>query len=621
MPGAAPVSSIAPASPVPAAAPLPGPGRQARPVVWAALLVLAGLGQALALAWPWQGTGPLPWPQKGQTLWAVQMLALAVLAGVLRGLWSRAALHLVRAPVRAAACAGGLFAWAWLAGALWWLFISMHTYGGLPALLSALAVLVLALALALLYAIACGLWMLLALGLARRGRTGAMRHVGLFAALWTLAEIARGTLLTGFPWGGVGYAHVDGPLAVWAPWVGVYGVGALAAALAMMLATGLAWALRGSRAAASHEGQRAGGRASVPWRAALILALAWALAAWWTPWLADDAGAGRAPVTVTLLQGNIAQDEKFIPATGVRDALRWYGSQLLHAAHADAHDPTGRMVIAPETAIPLLPHQLPQGYWQAIENGFRAGGAQRAAIVGLPLGDAQLGYANAALALLPGLGTAYRYDKHHLVPLGEFIPPLLRWFVQMMRMPLGDFSRGPARASALHWAGERWGVHICYEDLFTEELAARFADPQQAPSVLVNLSNIAWFGDSTAIDQHLHISRMRARELARPVVRATNTGATAVIDAHGRVTALLPRLVRGALHGQVQGRDRLTPYALWAAHLGLWPLLAGSLALVLLAAFWPLPGLPGPARRRGAGPGTIADAALSATPPEPPPGA
>lgn len=569
-----------------------GRGKLTRLLTLVALLVPAGLGQALALAWPWQGTGVLPWLQQGQTLWAVQILAMAVLAGVLRELWAQSALHLSH-PVRTAAFAGGLFASAWLGGVLWWLFISMHTYGGLPATLAALAVLVLTIALALLYALACGLWMLLALSMARKGRTGALRQVSLFATLWTLAEIARGTLLTGFPWGGVGYAHVDGPLAVWAPWVGVYGVGALAAALAMALAI----ALRVWMAGKAHNGLK-GSFQAAPLRAVATLALVWALAAWWTPWLADDDEASRESVTVTLLQGSIAQDEKFIPGTGVRDALNWYGSQLLHAAYADVDGPMGSLVIAPETAIPLLPHQLPSGYWQAIENGFRAGKAQRAAIVGLPLGDAQQGYANAALALLPGLGGAYRYDKHHLVPLGEFIPPLLHWFVQMMQIPLGDFSRGPMRAPALRWAGERWGIHICYEDLFTEELAARFADPQQAPSVLVNLSNIAWFGDSTAIDQHLHISRMRARELARPVVRATNTGATAVIDANGRVAALLPRLVRGVLHGQVKGSDRLTPYALWAARLGLWPLLVSSLILALLAAYWP----PSGSARRSAGP-------------------
>jgi apolipoprotein N-acyltransferase len=144
----------------------------------------------------------------------------------------------------------------------------------------------------------------------------------------------------------------------------------------------------------------------------------------------------------------------------------------------------------------------------------------------------------------------------------------------------------------LVWRGERIAPNICYEDLFGEELGARFADPASAPTVFVNLSNIAWFGDTLAIDQHLAISRMRALEFERPMVRATNTGATAIIDHRGTVTHQLERHTRGVLLGQVQGRSGApTPYALWVARWGLWPLwLLGG--LTLLAAL---------VRRRGRG--------------------
>ncbi|MDP2419107.1 MAG: nitrilase-related carbon-nitrogen hydrolase, partial [Hydrogenophaga sp.] len=139
--------------------------------------------------------------------------------------------------------------------------------------------------------------------------------------------------------------------------------------------------------------------------------------------------------------------------------------------------------------------------------------------------------------------------------------------------------------------GQRLAPNICYEDLFGEELAASFRDPDQAPTVLVNLSNIAWFGDTVAIDQHLHISRLRALELGRPMLRATNTGATAVIDHRGVVTHLLPRLTRDRLEATVQGRSGTTPYARWAARWGLWPLWGVCLAMLLLIAA---------TRRRGA---------------------
>jgi len=178
----------------------------------------------------------------------------------------------------------------------------------------------------------------------------------------------------------------------------------------------------------------------------------------------------------------------------------------------------------------------------------------------------------------------YQYDKHHLVPFGEFIPPLFKWFTQMMNIPLGDFNRGAVGQPSFEWKGQRLAPNICYEDLFGEELGARFTDPATAPTVFVNVSNIGWFGNSVAIDQHLAISRMRALEFERPMLRATNTGATVVIDHRGRVTHSLPRHTRGVLAAEAEGRTGVTPFAWWVSRLGLWPLWLLGLALVALAA-------------------------------------
>ena len=140
-------------------------------------------------------------------------------------------------------------------------------------------------------------------------------------------------------------------------------------------------------------------------------------------------------------------------------------------------------------------------------------------------------------------------------------------------MPLGSFQRGALAQPRLLFKGERLQPNICYEYLFGEELAASFIDPATSPTILVNMSNIAWFGDTVAIDQHRQISRMRAMELARPMLRATNTGSTAVIDAGGRVLQELPRQVRGVLHAKLAGNHAPpTFYAWWAARWGLWPL-------------------------------------------------
>ena len=154
----------------------------------------------------------------------------------------------------------------------------------------------------------------------------------------------------------------------------------------------------------------------------------------------------------------------------------------------------------------------------------------------------------------------------------------------MMDIPLGDFNRGALGQASYPWMGQRLALNICYEDLFGEELGARFLDTANAPTIFVNVSNIGWFGDSVAIDQHLQISRMRALEFERPMLRATNTGATVIIDRTGRVTESLPRSTRGVLVGQVQGRTGTTPFAWWVARFGLWPLWIAALAIVLVAA-------------------------------------
>ncbi|MEK9951808.1 MAG: apolipoprotein N-acyltransferase [Curvibacter sp.] len=489
-----------------------------------ALSLLAGAAQALSLAAPWDG----------QPRWWLQLLSLGLLAWLLErsGHWKQAALG------------GWLYATAWLTGTFWWLYISMHTYGGLPAPLAVLAVFALAGALALYYAVACALYR-------RHAPASRAGRALLFAALWLLAELARGVWFTGFGWGGGAYAHVDGPLAGYAPWVGVYGITAIAAWLALTIPQ--IWAC-------GHWQRIA---------ALAVLALP-SVHQMGQPETTTSSGM----LAVALLQGNIPQDEKFQPGSGVPQALRWYGEQLL--------DNRAPLVVAPETALPLLPRQLPEGYWAALRARYVDG--EQAALIGLPLGSLSEGYSNSAVGLAPGR-EPWRYDKHHLVPFGEFIPWGFRWFTAMMNIPLGDFSRGGVGQPSFAWQGQRLAPNICYEDLFGEELGARFADPAQAPTIFVNLSNIAWFGNTVAIDQHLQISRMRALEFERPFVRATNTGATALIDHRGQVQAMLPRHTRGVLQVEVEGRHGLTPYARWVAPAGLWPLWGLGLAVWLLAAW------------------------------------
>ncbi len=512
-----------------------------------AIVLVAGCFHAFSIAWPFDFL-----LAHGQPVWWLQLLAICLLAWQLDQAKTK----------RGGAWVGWLFAIVMQVATWWWLFISLHTYGGLAAPLAVIAIVGLAAFLALYYAAACALFV----HLAPANRLG---RAVLFAALWLLAELARVALFTGFPWGEGGYAQLDGPFADIAKIIGVHGLTFAAALLA-----------------AGVVGQIVRPR----WLGASVIAAALVSAA--ALGFALKAGAGAtafsstvpSPFSVTLLQGNIAQDEKFQPSGGIPDALKWYQSQLLAASTS--------LVVTPETAIPLLPNQLPEGYLDALANRFvkpAPGMPQTAALIGIPLGNSQQGYTNSVIALKPSSqpstsNTVYQYDKHHLVPFGEFVHPLFKWYLAIVNIPLADFNSGDVSQPSFDWQGQRIAPNICYEDLFGEELAARFADPSAAPTMMVNISNIGWFGNTIAIDQHLNISRMRAIEFERPMVRATNTGATAIIDHTGRVSHLLPRHTRGVLTGSVEGRSGITPYAWWAARFGLnlwWGLIG---AIILIAA-------------------------------------
>ncbi len=501
------------------------------------LALLAGVLQAVSIAAFWDG----------QPKWWLQLLSMAGFvalldrAGTNRKHGSPPAFDFTRISQnrpdtgwRRSALIGWTFTVGWLAASYWWMTISMHRYGGMPLPLAWGGVIALAMLLALYYAVVCGIFERI---VPRAQVSPALRAI-VFASLWLLAELARGVWFTGLPWGAAGYAHIDGPLGSLAPWAGVYAMTTVAALLAAWLGLG-------------------GGRHLV--RVGVVLGVL--LTAALLPAQSFTTSAGK--LNVSLLQGNIAQSEKFERSSGIPQALAWYAEQL-DASTAD-------LVVTPETALPLLPRYLPPGYLERIERRFATG--NQAALVGIPLASMQSdsGYTNSALGFAPDAARVYRYDKHHLVPFGEFVPPLFKWFVDQMHIPLGDFDRGGVGQPSFAFRGQRFAPNVCYEDLFGEELGQRFADPSLAPTVFVNISNMAWFGDTLALDQHLQMSRLRALEFQRPVVRATNTGATAFIDHQGHLLRELPRFTQGVLNGAVDGRVGNTPYADWVSRWWLWP--------------------------------------------------
>jgi len=271
-----------------------------------------------------------------------------------------------------------------------------------------------------------------------------------------------------------------------------------------------------------------------------------------------------APVAVALLQGNTRQEMKFRPE---------HYANILETYARLAAGTSARLIVLPETAVPEFLDRIDPGYLAGLEAIARSNGGDL--LLGVPYQDGPAEYYNSVVSL--GASGRQLYHKVHLVPFGEFAPPGLRWVLDLVQIPLSDFARGAPGQKVLAAAGERVAVNVCYEDAFGAEIARRLPDA----SLLVNVSNVAWFGDSLAPAQHLQIARLRAIETARSYLTASNTGVTAAIDRDGRVLARLPQFTEGRLEIATQGYRGATPYV----RFGDWPVLIASLLLLGAAVF------------------------------------
>ncbi len=451
--------------------------------------------------------------------------------------------------VRRAGLLGWAFGFGWSVAGMHWLYIALNRFGHLPAVLSALAICLLGLYMGLFGAgaAAAAAW------LRKRWALPVPAFLLLvFPTCWGVSEWMRGWVFTGFPWAASGYAHNAAPLGGFAPVIGVYGIGVLAAVCAACLVM-LTQRQRMQALALFGVLMAAGG---------LLRQVEWTHAS------------GR-PITVRLLQGDVAQDEKFDAAHLIDILVRY--RDMMTAAPAD-------LTAAPETAIPVLPRYLPPGYLDIFKDYAARTGTTF--MFGIPLGEGDGDYANSVTGVGPG-GQSYRFDKHHLVPFGEFVPPGFRWFTDMMQIPLGDMTRGGAVQAPFAVKDQLVLPNVCYEDVFGEEIARNLREAPRPATLLLNVSNLAWYGESVAIPQHLQISRMRALETGRPMLRSTNNGATAVIDGRGNVVQQIPFYQRGVLAATVQGMAGDTPY-IRVGNLGFL-----GLGLLALAGAW----LAGRARR------------------------
>ena len=431
---------------------------------------------------------------------------------------------------RAASLTGLAFGLGFFLCGVSWVYVSLSVFGGMPWWLAGFA--------AFLFCGVMALFPMLAGWLFKRWQPEQFwRQALFFAALIASADWLRGWIFTGFPWLAVGYSQAPpSPLAGFAPLLGVHGLSLIVALSGALL---LRW------------------RIGLPFIAiSAVAGFALQQVAWTTP--------VGAPVSVALVQGNIPQDMKFRPEAFAR-TLALY-RELVEQNPA-------QLTLLPETAIPAFFDQLPPDYVEALKSAARRHGGDL--VLGAITGDGEH-YWNSAISL--GESPLQVYSKTHLVPFGEIIPPGFSWFMDLVSIPMASFSRGPERQPPLAVAGRQVAINICYEDAFGEEIIR----PLPQAGILANLSNTAWFGHSLAQPQHLQISRLRAVETGRPMLRATNTGMTAAIDADGTVLASLPPFTQGVLRAEVRAREGSTPYIRYG-NLGFIALAA----LCLLLGLWP----------------------------------
>jgi apolipoprotein N-acyltransferase len=464
--------------------------------------------------------------------WPVALLAPAALFALIRGL-----------PARRAGWTGAAFGVGLFALGTYWLYTCLHVFGLVPVwltlILQTLLVAVMSLYMAALCYVANRFWL----------KPGATRDWLVLPALWVLLEWLRGWLLSGLPWLSSGYAMIDSPLSGLAPVFGVYGLTWAAAtvsvAINVMCMPGVHFSRRCLAAAAA---------------ATLFAAPAVLARQQWTR-------AIGAPIPVAAVQGAVPQDQKWQLKNRELTMQRYL--RLTGEAWGS------RLIIWPEASLPALAPDI-QDYLNKLKEQGRSHDADVA--IGLVnYLPATKRYFNGILVL--GEAADGWYYKRHLVPFGEYfpVPAFVRTWLRLMSLPYDDFTAGTSRQAVLSAAGQKLGLTICYEDAF----GSQQLEVLRHATLLINVTNDAWFGDSTARYQHLQIARMRALEAGRFLVRAANDGITAVISSDGKIVATLPQFQEGVLRAAVQPMTGLTPYA----RMGNYPVVLGALGLLALAAW------------------------------------
>ena len=426
---------------------------------------------------------------------------------------------------------------------IYWIYISLHDFGGMPWWFAGFSTFCLCAFMALFVGLVG--WVSKKLGSPLMGFP-----LISIAVLWGLSDWVRSWIFTGFPWLTMGYSQVPhSPLAGYIPLVGVYGVSVIVVFVAALIAS---WFIQPSLVFKRNS------------IAAFVLIIVTGnvlkIIDWTTPI--------GAPINVALVQGNISQDTKWSPEKA-QSTIDQYLS-MVTASKAE-------LIILPETALPVLSSQLDPSVKALLNAHAQQNNGD--IIVGMvefneSSNDKAGEYFNSAISF--GNNPTQAYSKNHLVPFGEFIPlkQVFGWIYRdWLNMPLSDLSRGGTHQTPMNLVNQKIAVNICYEDVFGEEIIRQLPKA----TLLVNMSNDAWYGKSYAASQHMQFSQARALETGRMMLRATNTGATAAIDPHGHVLAHAPHDVQTTLDVTAQGYSGSTPYV----RLGNWPFIVFCFAVLI----------------------------------------
>ena len=418
---------------------------------------------------------------------------------------------------------GFLFGLGLFGAGVSWVYVSMVRFGGMAPPLAVLAVLLFVAYLSLFPALT---GFMVQYFCRRVSIPGPAVGVIVFAPVWTILEYLRAWLMTGFPWLNIGYSQSEGPLAGFAPVIGVYGLSWLCALSAALLVYGLFRPARGR------------------W-----LSLTALLALLVVGWLLRDVEwvepQGR-PLRVAMVQANVPLAAKWNPENN--------GAILARYLDASAELADADVVIWPESAAPMYTDQLPAGFLSRLASASSAylfGIVERESV-----NDGDTRYYNSVMFVDGEKRAMYR--KRHLVPFGEFLPlrAVLAWLLDYLHIPMSNFSAGTPGPTDIQVDGVQLGISICYEDAFQRDVLATLPDSE----ILVNVSEDAWFGDSLAPHQRIQMAQIRAMESGRPMIRAANTGVSAIIDERGRIRAETPQFVAAVLQGEAQGMQGLTPF-------------------------------------------------------------